>query len=276
MINKIIKKTIAALNQQQNGKLLSKDYVLADKTPTEDVLAFIKKLRPQHVGIDLMRMGSEKDGGYLVPDDTEGIKACFSPGVNKVSEFEMDCHKRQMKIFLADKSVDKPRLDLKESEYHFLKKFVGCLNNDDFITLDDWAAMMDTEAGEELMLQMDIEGAEYVTLINTSEALLKSFRIVVLEIHSLQKLWNQEFYKLASAAFDKLLQHHTCVHIHPNNHGTIVEHEGIEIPTVMEMTFIRNDRVKEKQAHTVFPHPLDADNSNNRNPMVLPEIWYKD
>lgn len=276
MINKIIKRTIAALNQQQKIKLLSKDFVLADKTSKSDVLAFIKKLTPQNVGIDLIRMGSHKDGGYLVPNDIEGIKACFSPGVNTVSEFEMDCHKRNMKIFLADKSVDKPRLNLKESEYHFLKKFVGCLNDDDFITLDDWATMMNVESGEELMLQMDIEGAEYVTLINTSEALLKSYRIVILEIHGLHKLWNQEFYKLASAAFDKLLQHHTCVHIHPNNHGTIIEYEGIEIPSVLEMTFIRTDRIKDKSPQKEFPHPLDSHNSKNRVPMVLPEIWYKD
>ena len=276
MLNKIIKRTIAALNQQQRVQLLSKEYVLADKTQKTDVLSFIKKLRPYNVGIELIRMGAKRDGGYLVPNDTEGISACFSPGVNKVSEFEMDCHNRNMKIFLADKSVDKPRLNLKQEQFHFLKKFVGCLNNDDFITLDDWAEMMPVEKGEELMLQMDIEGAEYVTLINTSEALLKSYRIIVLEIHGLHKIWNQEFYKLASAAFDKLLQHHTCVHIHPNNHGTIVEHEGIEIPTVMEMTFIRNDRIKEKTPHTQFPHPLDTHNSKNRIPMELPKIWYED
>ena len=276
MINKIIKKTIYILNKQQRGTLLSKEYTLADKTPKEDILKFIKKLRPYNTGIELIRMGANKDGGYLVPNDIEGIIACFSPGVNTVSEFEMDCHNRGMKIFLADKSVNKPRLNLKEHEYHFLKKFVGCINNDDFITLDTWAESMGINTGEELLLQMDIEGAEYVTLINTSEALLKSYRIIILEIHSLQKLWNKEFFKLASATFEKLLQHHTCVHIHPNNHGTIVKHEGIEIPTVAEMTFIRNDRIIEKTPQTKFPHLLDTNNSKNRVPIVLPKIWYQD
>lgn len=276
MINKIIKRTINILNQQQGGTLLSNQYVLADKTPKEDVIAFIKKLRPYNTGIKLIRMGSKKDGGYLVPDDIEGIAACFSPGVNTVSEFEMHCHEKKMKIYLADKSVDKPRLNLKQDEYHFLKKFVGCMNNKDFITLDTWAKSMDVKKDNELLLQMDIEGAEYVTLINTSEELLKSYRIIVLEIHSLHKIWNQEFYKLASATFDKLLQHHTCVHIHPNNHGSIMEHENIEIPTVVEMTFVRNDRIIEKTPQTVFPHPLDSDNSKNRESITLPEIWYKD
>ena len=60
MLNKIIKRTIAALNQQQRIQLLSKEYVLADKTQKTDVLSFIKKLRPYNVGIELIRMGARE------------------------------------------------------------------------------------------------------------------------------------------------------------------------------------------------------------------------
>lgn len=37
---------------------------------------------------DLIRLGPNGDGGYLVPDDLTGIEACFSPGVCATSEFE--------------------------------------------------------------------------------------------------------------------------------------------------------------------------------------------
>ena len=54
--------------------------------------------------------GPDGDGGYLVPDDLEGIVACFSPGVSNVAGFEKDCALKGMKVFMADASVEaRPR-----------------------------------------------------------------------------------------------------------------------------------------------------------------------
>ncbi len=46
-------------------------------------------LRPFDVGHPLIRIGAFSDGGYLVPSDLQGIKACFSPGVSQQSSFEL-------------------------------------------------------------------------------------------------------------------------------------------------------------------------------------------
>lgn len=64
------------------------------------------------------------DGGYLVPNDLEGIEACFSPGVDKISEFELDCLNYGMKIYMPDKSVEKPNLNLSEGAYSFIDNFL--------------------------------------------------------------------------------------------------------------------------------------------------------
>ncbi|MCU0317661.1 MAG: hypothetical protein MUC92_13840 [Fimbriimonadaceae bacterium] len=56
-------------------------------TSKEDILSLIAKLRPIRGQHELIRLGPDEDGGYLVPDDLEGIVACFSPGVNTVSRF---------------------------------------------------------------------------------------------------------------------------------------------------------------------------------------------
>ena len=39
-------------------------------------------LSPCSNGHSLIRVGAARDGGYLVPDDLEGIVACFSPGTD--------------------------------------------------------------------------------------------------------------------------------------------------------------------------------------------------
>ena len=274
MIRKIIRKTISVIESEQNASILSKEYVLENRTQEKKVLELIKKLQPYNVGKDLIRLGAKRDGGYLVPDDLVEIEACFSPGVSTVSEFEKDCFKRGMKIFLADKSVDKPKIGLNKNNYHFLKKYIGCYNNDDFITLDSWINSSNIKKNKDLMLQMDIEGAEYTSLLNISDDLLNLFRIIVIEFHDLHKFWNKGFYDIASVCFDKILLNHTCVHIHPNNFEPINSYNGIEIPMAAEFTFIRNDRFSTKSHQESFPHKLDTDNSDERESVLLPKIWY--
>ena len=81
MIRKIIRKTISVIESEQNASILSKEYVLENRTQEKKVLELIKKLQPYNVGKDLIRLGAKRDGGYLVPDDLVEIEACFSPGV---------------------------------------------------------------------------------------------------------------------------------------------------------------------------------------------------
>lgn len=77
-------------------------------TDKNELQSLLNKLRPISCGNELIRLGPEGDGGYLVPDDLAEIKACFSPGVDRISGFEVDCANMGMNVFLADKSVEKP------------------------------------------------------------------------------------------------------------------------------------------------------------------------
>ncbi|MBK8356390.1 MAG: hypothetical protein IPL13_13755 [Saprospiraceae bacterium] len=95
--------------------------LLIRATKKDDLVSFIKKLSPLKTNLELIRLGPNGDGGYLVPDDLENIEACFSPGVDKISEFEKACSLLEMKIFMADKSVDNPILDIEKYRYKFLK-----------------------------------------------------------------------------------------------------------------------------------------------------------
>lgn len=248
-------------------------FVFKKITPPEKVKTLIKSLRPYKTEHELIRFGGVTDGGYLIPNDIQGISACFSPGVHKVSEFELDCIKAGMKVYMADKSVEKPNLNIEESNYKFIKKFIGCLNDDDFITMDQWVSENDKIQDADLLLQMDIEGSEYVSIINTTDELMKRFRIIVIEFHSLQDLWQPRFFDFAAVTFRKILQTHTCVHIHPNNGDGLEKRLGVDIPKSAEFTFLRNDRIKSKQPASKFPHSLDYDNTK-KTPLILPKIWY--
>lgn len=217
--------------------------IISKSTDKSDVEKLIQDLYPLQIQKQLIRLGPNGDGGYLVPYDLEGIEGCFSPGVGKISEFELDCLKYGMKIFMADKSVEYPNLNLSPDKFDFIKKFVGCTNNDDYITLDEWVNSKIHNTTSDLLLQMDIEGDEYFSLLNISDSLLRRLRIMVIEFHHLHNLFNPIFFNCARSVFNKILQTHICVHIHPNNVCGIDKTFGIEIPKIAEFTFIRKDRV---------------------------------
>ena len=250
-----------------------KGNIIIARTPIERVKALIEKLWPVQTDKQLIRVGPERDGGYVLLDDLDGIKACFSPGVDVMSEFEKACFDYGMKLYLADRTVEKPSFDLDPKNYHFLKKHIGVTNDADFITLDTWVDTYEP-GNSDLLLQMDIEGAEYPAIINASNALLKRFRIMVFELHHLDEFWNPRFFNMAELAIQKILETHTCVHIHPNNCCGTESKYGLEIPRFAEFTFLRNDRIQERKFAKTFPHSLDFDNEN-KAPLVLPKCWYK-
>lgn len=99
-------------------------------TNVRDVQELIEKLHPVDCGIDLIRVGSKEDGGYLVPDDLDGIEYCFSPGVSDLADFENQLADLNIKSFLADYSV--ASLPLQRSEFTFDKKFLGSSDRDPF------------------------------------------------------------------------------------------------------------------------------------------------
>lgn len=242
-----------------------------EMTAKSELQSLLKKLYPLFSAKELIRLGPKGDGGYLLPDDLVGIQACFSPGVSTVSGFEKDCAELGMKVFLADKSVEGPAFE--HELFFFTMKHVGAISNDDFMTLDSWVASSISETNSDLLLQIDIEGYEYEVFLSASDSLMQRFRIIVAEFHQLDQLWSKPYFKLAERAFNKIMQTHTCVHIHPNNNSGSLDKDGLNIPEVMEFTFIRNDRMENSSYQQTFPNPLDCDNSEHPT-LVLPKCWY--
>lgn len=240
-------------------------------TRKADLAALLARLHPRRAPQGLIRLGPDGDGGYLVPNDLDGIQTCFSPGVCEISGFEKDCAERGMKVFMADRSVDGAAAQ--HPLFHFTKKYVGVTTNDDFMTMDNWIASSLPENTSDLLLQIDIEGFEYEVFLAMSDALMQRFRIIVVEFHQVDMLWSNPFFRVASRAFDKILQTHACVHIHPNNCNPALRLGGLEIPRVMEMTFLRRDRLGDAPFETRFPHPRDFDNTPKK-PVPLPACWY--
>lgn len=256
--------------------LLSPNRKVTAASSKDELLAFIKLLRPESTGIELIRVGGNGDGGYLVPDDFEGLKFCFSPGVSEIATFEDQvAADYSMRSFMADASVEKPPIE--NDYFEFQKKFLGTVDAGEFMRLETWVASKADQIRDfDLLLQMDIEGAEYGVLIDTSVETLKRFRVMVIEFHNIEMIANRSALELLRPVFEKIKNEFVVVHLHPNNYKSPVESHGIKIPRALEVTFLRKDRIRShEKVDLKFPHPLDQPNLVNGLVAELPEIWYR-
>lgn len=287
----------------------------------------LKLLKPTATQFKLIRIGGNQDGAYLVPDDLEGIKACFSPGVESKKYFEDELSNNyNIQCHMCDFSTDEDLFKtlLVNNKQTFEKKWVGTTNNDSTLTLESWvnSKAPNCDSGD-FILQMDIEGNEYQVLRHATSELISKFRIIILELHYLevfesknrvqhllgsiaaktvvplyQKVggllpasYIKRALKLDEAGLSyspyllpdvllKLSKTHSCVHAHPNNtEGEFLEPStGMNVPRVLEVTFLRKDRIEitaRKREVPQIPHPLDIINVSGAPPVYLNKEWLK-
>ena len=182
---KFLKKLIKYIFYSQN-------IFLERSIERELLIDFIKILKIKiPSNLDLIRIGSKHDGGYLLPNILEKIEFCFSAGVGKNIDFEKDLLKYNIKSFGSDLSVDNPPEKLKG--YNFLKKNINSINDENNITFEKWVNNQNI-LNDNLIGQIDIEGAEYNLILNTPDDILKRFRILIFEFHNIQKIQNKIIY----------------------------------------------------------------------------------
>ena len=162
----------------------------------------------------------------------------------------------------------------------FKKKWLDIDGGEDSISLTEWINEYSPDPQNDLILQIDIEGAEYRNLLATDESIMKRFRIIVIELHGFRAFRKPE---LLSKEIEPLLRKldltHLCVHMHPNNCcGDFIDAEtGLNIPNVAEVTYLRKDRFTGDTLEYIepqLPHPQDISWNVRKNPPLhLNEKW---
>lgn len=251
--------------------------VRAKTSDSRDVFEMISKFRPRDLGIDLIRIGSNNDGGYLIPNNFDGVKACFSPGVSDNSTFEQELSNRfGIKSFLADPTLGPVASTVVGQTFDFEKKFIGGYNSIDRIDLGTWIANKNFDRTDDysLILQMDIEGFEYEVFNAADHLLLSKFRYLVIEFHEIED-WNERnHFNLIRPGLNKIFESFVPIHFHPNNHNQFGWIHGKYFPKCFESTLVNKDFLGEcgssysSRPVRIFPHPLDQPN-NPKKPDIF-------
>jgi hypothetical protein len=278
----ILKKVLATLGIRENSIIL-KPYIrfasavrnlripekLGDKfgifashmVSESDLKSYWKLLQPHSNGHELVRVGGKNDGGYLLPNDFEGIKYCYSPGAGTIWTFEESLGTNYgIESMVCDGTIEMfPSFDHLKS---FIPKNVGLAESENIISIESWVGEVGASPGD-LILQMDIEGGEYPILSSIDSEFLLKFRIIVLELHDLHllTLLSSFSYQYSQLMFN-LLKNFDVVHLHPNNCGGSYIAHGTIFPKVVEITLHRKDRAQNRSSARI-PHILDAPNNEN-------------
>jgi hypothetical protein len=175
---------------------------------------------------------------------------------------------------MADASVNSPPPGTPFKSFE--KKYIGGLTYEEYITLDDWVNDKEPNAKpDSLILQMDIEGSEYESLLSASMDTLRKFRIMAIEFHLVETWGQKDFFRIVDLTLRKILSEFTVVHSHPNNATGIVNMNGFLAPRVFEITFLKSSR-SSFSGWATLPHVLDCPNIPQIPDLKFPDLWMAD
>lgn len=248
---------------------------MVDVVPEAFVRRVLETLTPWECGSDLVRLGPDGDGGYLVPEaHLDGIGRVMSAGLGLSSGFEDAVLDRVgTPASIVDGSMDRP--NWLASAHRFHRRWLAGSSDDDHWSLDDWVEA-EAAGSDDLLLQMDIEGAEYRVLAAARPSTLARFRVIVVELHRLGLLLHPTPFAHIAPVLSALAEQFVAVHLHPNNCCGTEQHGELTIPNVVEATWVRRTALPpEWRPVRLAPlaHPLDRPNVTGSADIELWTGW---
>lgn len=222
--------------------------------------------------IEMIRIGSKYDGGYVIPNILDQIDFCFSAGIGNNCSFEKELRKFDIKSFGADHTID--QLPETIEGYQFSKKKISSIKADNNISFEDWVNNSASN-NKNLLGQIDIEGDEYNLILNTPIKTFRNFKLLVIEFHNVQLIRNSFIYDFYFNTFTKILEDFNICHIHINNAEKPTKVRSINVPHVIEVVFLRKDFYREKYQKVIIPHQLDERNVPEKDNISFDDNWLK-
>jgi len=213
-----------------------------------------------------LRLGSNKDGGYVIADLEGGYDCYISAGISDEESFSRD--------FITKYDMNKQNSygfdgTIRNYPYQYTRKISFIRKNigpDETATHNNMAILM--EAFDNIFLKMDIEGGEYPWLMWMDEEKLNKFKQIVIEFHGINDDTNGCTYQDKVQCLKKLSNTHYLVHAHGNNHGGA---HGL-FPDVIELTYVNKNCFHDPPELNKRPLPdphVDKPNNENAQDMNL-------
>lgn len=231
--------------------------------PNSKAKQLLYLIRPMDVdSFQLERYGNKGDGGYVTLNAFPKDSIVYSFGIGTDCGWDYAMAQKGMDIFMYDHTIS--RLPLSHKNFHFFK--VGIADKegyDNFGKVNSFENLIRENGHKEhhnIILKIDVEGAEFDSFLATPEATLAQFSQIIFEFHWFQDNLSQK--KLD--VLKKLNITHQVVHLHGNNYSTAGNVDGVFIPNVLEVTYVRKSDHNFSTCRDFFPRK-ELDFPNNKH-----------
>jgi len=219
--------------------------------------ALLRELQPVKLSnCTMRRYGSQNDGGYLMCENlTDDVAAGYSYGIDQEDNWGCDVsHQLSVPIHQYDCFTDK-RPVCSGGRFVFHDECVGprreTSGGHPFDTITSQIAR-NGDGGKNVLVKIDIEGAEWDSLLATSDAVLDTFVQLPMELH-LRGTDEAKFLQVVR----RLKQHFFLANLHFNNWAC--SPDAAPLPAPAFQTLWVNKRVGVLE--TASPQPLNPLNA---------------
>jgi hypothetical protein len=235
-----------------------------------ELFALLNLIRPWQMASDVkVRLGSQGDGGYVMPSSSQRSNAVLSIGIGTEVSFDDELAQRGAQVLQFDHTIAASPSTHPRIAFH--RFGWGRRDEGPFLSLRSMMQMLDWHDARHPILKFDTEGAEWDCLIDAASEDLARFEVLTGEFHDFQNLVNRDYFDTAYAVFSKLAHTHHVVHMHANNAGGMVMLGGIPFPRLLELTYLRKDAALfSGHSSEPIPGPLDRPNVPQ-----IPEIYLR-
>lgn len=284
MIFLLIALSVVSISFHSNHKKLKKEVARLKREETMEeftqrnslllgirALTVMKYFAPKDV-VDksFIRIGRNYDGGYVMVDDFSKCEAAYSFGISDDVSWDLDIAKRGIDVFLYDHTIEK--LPIQNDNFHFFKTGVCGTSgeNTNLKTLEEILTENGHIANKNLILKIDIEGAEWEVFSKTPSETIENFAQIVVEFHGVNSVHDGHKFNTMLGVFEKLNKTHQVVHVHANNYGSYDIIGGVPLPISFEITYLRKMDNHFVPSHKYYPvQGLDMPNNPNTADIFL-------
>lgn len=178
---------------------------------------------------------------------------------------------RGYNIFMYDPTIK--GLPQENERFHFFKQGIAGreIKEQSLNTLDYFLATNGHADKSNMILKMDVEGAEWSFLSTVPAETLGKFDQIVFEFHGLIYQKTQAEMSTVLACLAKINQTHSLVHLHANNFASfMIFDDKILFPEVLELTYVKTSNYELVDDENIFlPIPLDQPNNFRRQDIPL-------
>lgn len=205
----------------------------------------ISIIEPVQNNEKLIRLGSENDGGYIIPVRFMRNTSWITIGLGANVDFENELASLGNQVKSFDHTILSRPLRLSRLVTWYKIGWGSPKNSRELASLSDILRIAEIDLQRSWCLKFDIEGNEW-DLISQIHNLNKLPSLICCEIHGLKFNPDYSNNRDRIEKLQLLLKHYECIYINGNNYSADLKSKYVNIHDIVELTLIKKDLLSVK------------------------------